>query len=82
MKKSPFTAEELRAIEEFCAEARLSVALAPDRIDDPVVAEYFATKDASNGRVGGHRPEPGDRRAPVLLQHAAALDAARGACSG
>jgi spermidine synthase len=47
MKKSPFTPNELRELRRFAAEARLSVALAPDYAEDPVVIEYLAKKDGS-----------------------------------
>ncbi len=41
MKKSPFTASELRTLESFCGQAGLLIALAPDRIADTVVRDYF-----------------------------------------
>jgi spermidine synthase len=47
MKKSPFTPSELRELRRFAAEARLSVAMAPDYAEDPVVIEYLAKRRAS-----------------------------------
>jgi len=53
MKKSPFTAEEVRAVERFSAEARLLVALAPDRISDTVVADWFEGVERGDGAWSG-----------------------------
>ena len=38
MKRSPFTREEIAAIERWCTKSRLLVALAPERVSDTVVA--------------------------------------------
>jgi predicted membrane-bound spermidine synthase len=42
MKRSPFTSEEIRVLEEFAAETGVRMALSPSRVDDPVVAKYLA----------------------------------------
>jgi spermidine synthase len=43
MKRSPFTADEVRTLQRFAAEARLSVALTPDAATDPIAIEYLAS---------------------------------------
>jgi hypothetical protein len=47
LKKSPFTPDELRTLELFAAEARLSIGLSPSYVEDPIVIEYFAKKGGS-----------------------------------
>jgi SAM-dependent methyltransferase len=42
MKRSPFTSEELQALEDFAAETSTKMALSPQRVDDPVIANYLA----------------------------------------
>ncbi|MEE9608838.1 MAG: hypothetical protein V3U03_13945, partial [Myxococcota bacterium] len=55
MKKQPFTSEEIRTVEAFAAETGRIAALTPERVRDPVVAQYLAA--AGNG--GRAFPWPG-----------------------
>jgi hypothetical protein len=67
MKKSPFTAEELHTIELFSVETGLAVALSPDRVDDPVVAEFVAAKGAANGAASGIDMSPATDERPFFF---------------
>lgn len=67
MKKSPFTADERRTLELFLPRAGLVVALAPDRVDDPVVAEYVASLDDANGAWAGIDLSPATDERPFFF---------------
>jgi spermidine synthase len=66
MKKSPFTPLEIRAIERFCSEARLLLALAPDRISDSVVSDWFEGAHA-NGSWSGVDWSPATDERPFFF---------------
>src|SRR5215510_4652379 len=67
MKKRPFTPDEIRSIEAFCAESGLFLALAPDRVADPVVEEYFAADGAATGRWAGVDLRPASDERPFFF---------------
>jgi SAM-dependent methyltransferase len=67
MKKRPFTPEEIRAVEAFCAESGLFLALAPDRIADPVVQEFFAAGDGARTRWAGVDMSPASDERPFFF---------------
>jgi hypothetical protein len=67
MKKSPFTAAEVRAIEHFCIEARWLLALAPDRISDTVVSDYLEGGEGANGSWSGVDWSPATDERPFFF---------------
>ena len=67
MKKSPFTPEEIRTIERFCAEARLLLALAPDRIGDTVVSDWFQGVEHADGAWSGVDWSPASDERPFFF---------------
>jgi spermidine synthase len=67
MKKSPFTPEEIRTIERFCSEARLLIALAPDRISDTVVSDFFQGAEHADGAWSGVDWSPASDERPFFF---------------
>ncbi|MEN8161011.1 MAG: hypothetical protein ABFS41_13135, partial [Myxococcota bacterium] len=67
MKKSPFTAREVRAIERFCIEAQLLLALAPDRVSDTTVAGYLDGAARKDGAWAGVDWSPASDERPFFF---------------
>lgn len=67
MKRSPFTPDEIRVIDQFCAEARLLLALAPDRVSDTVVAGYLDGDARQNGAWSGVDWSPASDERPFFF---------------
>ena len=67
MKKSPFTPEEIRAVERFCGEARLLLALAPDRVGDTAVNDYFEGAESRDGSWSGVDWSPATDERPFFF---------------
>ena len=67
MKKSPFTPAEIRAVERFCGEAQLLLALAPDRVSDKVVNDYFEGAEDLDGSWSGVDWSPATDERPFFF---------------
>jgi hypothetical protein len=67
MKKSPFTEGELRTLERFCNEAGLLIALAPDRVGDAVVRDYFEGRTGREGSWSGVDFRPASDERPFFF---------------
>ena len=67
MKKSPFTEGELRTLERFCSQAGLLIALAPDRVSDAVVHDYFEGRTEREGSWSGVDWSPASDERPFFF---------------
>jgi spermidine synthase len=67
MKRSPFTREEIAAIDRFCTKARLLLALAPDRVSDKVVAGYLDGAARADGAWSGVDWSPASDERPFFF---------------
>jgi spermidine synthase len=67
VKKSPFTTEELRALELFSVETRLALALSPDRVDDPVVRDFLSAQGTPGEAWAGLDLSPASDERPFFF---------------